>query len=96
MAWTVTLTRSSIVTKRESTRHRKKTKQALGRNHIVSTPQTTLKTRDNQERALTLYLSRLTVGVRTKARQTPSTLATVSQGCIEAVWCLVWQGRILS
>ena len=45
MAWTVAQNCSSIVTKRESTRHCYRTKQALGRIHIVSTPQTTLKTR---------------------------------------------------
>ena len=37
MAWTVAQNCSSIVTKRECTRHRQRTKQALGRIHIVST-----------------------------------------------------------
>ena len=38
MAWTVAQTCSSIVTKLESTRHRQRTKQALGRNsHCVNT-----------------------------------------------------------
>ena len=37
MAWTVAQSCSTIITKRESTRHYYKTKQALGRIHVVST-----------------------------------------------------------
>ena len=95
--WTVTQSRSSIVTKRESTRHLQKDQTSSGqKSHCVNTKDDTQN--DGEPRTCTHSVSRLTVGVRTKARQTPSTFVTVSHGCTLRLYCktCVSSGKVVT